>query len=317
MNILKVNHLSKHYTVNRGLLRRSLVVRAVNDITFSLQAGKTLAVVGETGSGKSTLARQIIGLENMTKGDIVLNEVKLNFTNNDHRKMRLNKIRMIFQNPFDALNPKLRIGKSLEDTLIINTTLDAKHRKEKIIQTLETVGLRSEHRKYYPHMFTSGQRQRIAIARAIILEPQIIIADEPLSALDVSIQAQILNLLQELQEKMGISYIFISHDLNVIEHIADHVLVMYRGQMVEYGSVSQVFDDPKHPYTQTLFASTPMYQKRFSSIKPSLGKKNTVYREDCCNFSARCYKKDDSCNMTCPSITTEKDGHQYRCIKSD
>ena len=313
MPLLKVEQLVKNYKVSQGLFKKNSVINANQNISFTLEPGKTLAIVGETGSGKTTLAKQIIGIEKSTSGSIWLNDKKLEFNNKRDRKNRFTNIRMIFQNPYESLNPNIRIGHSLEQTLIINTNLNKKQRKLKITKTLEKVGLQQEHQYRYPHMFSGGQRQRIAIARAIILEPSIIIADEPLSALDVSIQAQIINLLQSLQEEMGISYIFISHDLNVVEHIADSIMIMYHGQVVEQGNVSQIFDEPLHPYTQALFSSTPIYRNRFPQFLPQgvKTKRNSLS----CVFSGRCQFCDEKCTEEKPELIQIDDDYQIACFK--
>ncbi len=315
MALLRVENLSKYYPVSNGIFGRTNMNKANQNISLKLDAGKTLAIVGESGSGKTTLARQIIGIEKPTKGSIWLDEHKINFDNRRDRKKRFKKIRMIFQNPYDSLNPQVRVGHSLEQTLIINTKLSGKQRRKKIEETLLKVGLQQEHQYRYPHMFSGGQRQRIAIARAIILEPSIIIADEPLSALDVSIQAQILNLLQSLQEDMGISFIFISHDLNVVEHISDTVMIMYHGQVVEYGNVSQIFDEPLHPYTQALFASTPLYRSRF----PQFLSQSVVARSSTslsgCVFANRCQYCEHKCRSNRPALVNADQDYQIACFR--
>jgi len=315
MSLLKIENLSKSYLVTRKLLGRSISIQAIQNINLTLDAGQTLAIVGESGSGKTTLARQIIGIEKPSEGSIWLNDHEMNFNNKRDRKMRFKNIRMIFQNPYESLNPQVRIGDSLEQTLRINTQLSSKQRKQKVRDTLQKVGLQQEHQYRYPHMFSGGQRQRIAIARAIILEPNIIIADEPLSALDVSIQAQILNLLQSLQEEMGISFIFISHDLNVVEHIADTIMIMYQGRVVEYGNVSQIFDEPLHPYTQALFASTPIYRRRFPKFLPKTTKKDQSEKFQGCVFAERCAYCENQCELNNPQLVSTDKDYQIACFR--
>lgn len=315
MSLLTARNISKSYQLKRHQFGKTQTLEAIKNISLQLAAGETLAIVGESGSGKSTLARQLIGIEQPTSGEIFFEQQRLDFENSKHRKMRFRNIRMIFQNPYESLNPKARIGTTLEQVLQINTALSAKQRKAKVAETLTKVGLLPEHQYRYPHMFSGGQRQRIAIARAIILEPKIIIADEPLSALDVSIQAQILNLLQELQEEMGISYLFISHDLNVVEHIADRVMVMFRGEVVEYGNIEQIFDQPMHPYTQSLFASTPMYRNRFPQFsRLNFSKKDQLNQNGCC-FTNRCPFYQTQCQTNKPQLTALEDQHQISCFK--
>ncbi|MET1254700.1 ABC transporter ATP-binding protein [Aliikangiella maris] len=315
MSLLSARHLCKSYQIKSYQFAQKNQLDAIKDISFDLEKGKTLAIVGESGSGKSTLARQVIGIEKPTAGEVYFNNQVMQYNDKKMRRERFKNIRMIFQNPYESLNPQARIGKMLEEVLRINTRLTDKQRKEKVAETLSRVGLLSEHRHRYPHMFSGGQRQRIAIARAIILEPQVIIADEPLSALDVSIQAQILNLLQELQEEMGISYLFISHDLNVVEHVADDVMVMYRGEVVEQGTVAQIFDQPQHPYTQTLFASTPMYNKRFKNLTSPNTRQKNIVSESGCGFAQRCDFCDSYCKTHSPKLETKSDGYKIACFK--
>ena len=315
MSLLITNNLCKKYTLRKNKFGKAHSLEAIKNISLTLQAGQTLAIVGESGSGKSTLARQIIGIEKPTKGEVILDGQLLKFNSRKHRKARFRNIRMIFQNPYESLNPKARIGSTLDEVLLINTELTPKQRKLKIAETLLKVGMLPEHQYRYPHMFSGGQRQRIAIARAIILEPKIIIADEPLSALDVSIQAQILNLLQELQEEMGISYLFISHDLNVVEHIADHVMVMYKGNIVEYGTVDEIYEQPQHPYTQTLFPSTPMYRQRFPQFqKPILGKSKEAISQGCC-FAPRCQYCQPYCEKNIPKLQSNNQNYKIACFR--
>ncbi|MGX5173419.1 ABC transporter ATP-binding protein [Aliikangiella sp. IMCC44653] len=316
MSLLIAKSISKKYPIKGLGFGRASHLDAITDVSFSLDKGKTLAIVGESGSGKSTLARQIIGIEKPSSGEIYFNGKKLNYHSRKQRKERFQNIRMIFQNPFGSLNPQARIGDILAEPLRINTKLSNKEISDKVALTLNRVGLLSEHQYRYPHMFSGGQRQRIAIARAIILDPQIIIADEPLSALDVSIQAQILNLLQELQEEMGISYLFISHDLNVVEHIADEVMVMYRGEIVECGEIAQIFDQPQHPYTQALFASTPMYRKRFPNFPTpnfATSKKSNL---NGCNFLSRCPHATEQCEQEKPPLLNTSDRFRIACFNS-
>lgn len=315
LKLLEVKNLSKSYDLNNHRLGKSGRLEAIKNISFSLEAGKTLAIVGESGSGKSTLARQVIGIEKQTDGIINFNGVLQNSSNRKQRKERFRKIRMIFQNPYGSLNPQARVGETLEEALQINTQLSQKERRQKVSKTLTQVGLMPEHQYRYPHMFSGGQRQRIAIARAIILDPEIVIADEPLSALDVSIQAQILNLMQELQEELEISYLFISHDLNIVEHIADNVMVMYRGEVVEYGSVDQIFDSPKHPYTQALFASTPMYRQRFPDFSIPKPSKTTNTNNVGCKFSGRCDFCTEKCMTNKPPKVILENSHEVACFK--
>jgi len=315
MPILELKNICKKYSLVTGLFSVNQLHANIS-INLSLNAGKTLAIVGESGSGKSTLAKQIIGIEKPTSGDVFLNGKKLDFDSSEHRKERFREIRMIFQNPYESINPQLRIGETLNHTLKINTRLSSLERRKKIEQTLLLVGLQKSHQYHYAHSFSGGQRQRIAIARAIILQPSIILADEPLSALDVSVQAQIINLLQSLQEKLGISIIFISHDLSVVEHIADDVMVMYQGSVVEEGKVSQIFDEPLHPYTQKLFASTPTYRNRFEhAIQTPVAKIKKVLNKPYCSYVDFCHYREDRCKTSSPEIVQTKQDYRIACFK--
>jgi dipeptide transport system ATP-binding protein len=255
--LLQAEHLSRHYTVAPGWFRPPATVRALDGVSFTLYPHRTLAVVGESGCGKSTLARQLTLIETPTGGVLRLLGRDLAQAGERERRAARRHVQMVFQNPYSSLNPRQKIGKILEEPLIVNTDLQRRAREEKVRAMMARVGLRPEHYGRYPHMFSGGQRQRIAIARALILQPPVVVADEPVSALDVSIQAQVLNLLLDLQDEMGVAYVFISHDLGVVRHIADEVLVMYLGRPVEQGPRQAVFENPCHPYTRALLAAMP------------------------------------------------------------
>jgi dipeptide transport system ATP-binding protein len=254
-DVVVADQLSQVYPISRGPLRAPAQLQAVSGVSFTLQAGKTLAVVGESGCGKSTLARMVTLIEKPAAGSLTLGGVDV-LQAHDKQALR-QKVQLVFQNPYGSLNPRKRIGQILEAPLEINTPLTAAERAERARAMLAKVGLRPEHYERYPHMFSGGQRQRIAIARALMLNPLLVVADEPVSALDVSIQAQVLNLLSDLQQELGLAYLFISHDLGVVRHIAHDVLVMYLGSTVEHGEKETLFSHPLHPYTQALLGSTP------------------------------------------------------------
>jgi dipeptide transport system ATP-binding protein len=249
--------LTRVYEVRRGLLRKPARLLAVGGITFTVDAGRTLAVVGESGCGKSTLARVVAMIEPPSAGALMLGGVDAVLATTTERRKLRKTAQMVFQNPYGSLNPRKRIGAILEAPLEINTTLGPAERAEHARAMLAKVGLRPEHYQRYPHMFSGGQRQRIAIARALMLDPALVIADEPVSALDVSVQAQVLNLLADLQRDLGLAYLFISHDLAVVRYLAHEVLVMYLGLAMEQGAKERIFSRPLHPYTQALLASTP------------------------------------------------------------
>jgi dipeptide transport system ATP-binding protein len=246
------------------------VVHAVKGVNFKLEKGKTLAVVGESGCGKSTLARMITLIDQQTSGEILIDGETVDKTHGVTKAMR-QKVQIVFQNPYGSLNPRQKIGEVLAEPLLLNTDMGSDERRQKAMQMLLKVGLGPEHFNRYPHMFSGGQRQRIAIARALMLNPSFLVLDEPVSALDLSVQAQILNLLKDLQDEFGLTYVFISHDLSVVRYIADEVMVMYFGDVVEHGTRDEVFGNPQHDYTRTLFAATP--NASVDSIKARLAKK--------------------------------------------
>ena len=232
-------------------------VKALNGVSFSLKRGKTLGVVGESGCGKSTLARQLTMIETPTSGSLTIDGKNVAGASRETVADLRRRVQMVFQNPFASLNPRKTVEQTLSEPLEINANLTAAERAQRIAQIMRTVGLRPEHAKRYPHMFSGGQRQRVAIARAMILDPRIVVADEPVSALDVSIQAQILNLFMDLQEQFKTSYVFISHNLSVVEHVADDVMVMYFGSVAELGDKATIYARPRHPYTRALMSATP------------------------------------------------------------
>ena len=267
--VLEVRNLKRDYVSSGGFLRPAKVVHAVKGVNFSLAKGRTLAVVGESGCGKSTLARMITLIDQPTSGEILIDGLPVDSGHVSHEMRQ--KVQIVFQNPYGSLNPRQKIGDVLSEPLLLNTKLSAAERREKAMAMLIKVGLGPEHFNRYPHMFSGGQRQRVAIARALMLNPSFLVLDEPVSALDLSVQAQILNLLKDLQDEFGLTYVFISHDLSVVRYIADEVMVMYFGDVVEHGSREAVFTDPQHSYTRTLFAATP--KSDVASIKTRLAKK--------------------------------------------
>ena len=246
------------YHVPGSMFRRARSVRAVKGIDFSVQKGKTLAIVGESGSGKSTLARIVALIDAPTEGELLIDGQRVDIAASRPGPELRSKVQMVFQNPYGSLNPRQKIGDVLTEPLVINTDTPAAERRDRARTMLQKVGLLPEHYNRYPHMFSGGQRQRIAIARALMLNPSLLVLDEPVSALDLSVQAQVLNLLADLQDEMGLTYIFVSHDLSVVRYIADEVMVISEGEAVEQGSRDAIFANPTHPYTQALFAATPV-----------------------------------------------------------
>lgn len=300
---VEAHALVQAYDIRRGLFRKPARLQAVSGISFAIAPGRTLAVVGESGCGKSTLGRMVALIEAPSAGDLALDGVDaVNPPPGEATRLR-RTVQLVFQNPYGSLNPRKRIGTILEEPLAINTDLGRAERTARAREMMAKVGLRPEHYNRYPHMFSGGQRQRIAIARALVLKPKLLVADEPVSALDVSIQAQVLNLLADLQQELGLAYLFISHDLGVVRHISHDVLVMYLGHAVEQGPKEPIFARPLHPYTQALLASTPgitgVRRKRIvlkgelpSPLNPPEG----------CVFSTRCPYVTDLCRVERPPL---------------
>lgn len=313
--LLKASNLKQHYQVKQGMFKPEAVVKAVDGISFELGKGKTLAVVGESGCGKSTLGRMLTMIETPTEGSLDFEGEELLGLSKEAQKALRQKIQIIFQNPYGSLNPRKKIGAILEEPLVINTTMSKAERKEKAMAMMAKVGLKAEHYDRYPHMFSGGQRQRIAIARGLMLDPQVIVADEPVSALDVSVQAQVLNLMMDLQNEFGLSYVFISHDLSVVEHIADDVMVMYLGKVVEQGTCEQLFENPRHPYTQALLSSTPQLSpdKRRQRIKLQGELPSPLNPPSGCAFHGRCQFANDRCKQETPSLASMKNGQLIAC----
>jgi len=255
--LVDARDLVRSYEVKRGMFGGKATVKALAGVSFTLDAGKTLAVVGESGCGKSTLARLLTMIEQPSAGSLTIGGIDVKLATAAQRKTLRREIQIVFQNPFGSLNPRQTIAQALEEPLLVNTKLSSGERREAAIAMMKRVGLRPEQAMRYPHMFSGGQRQRIAIARALMLRPKILVLDEPVSALDVSVRAQVLNLLAELQQEFKLAYIFISHDLSVVRHIADDVMVMYLGRAVEMGTRDALFSAPQHPYTRALMSATP------------------------------------------------------------
>ena len=299
--VAEARDLKRVYQISRGMFKSPAKLQAVSGVSFKVQAGKTLAIVGESGCGKSTLARMVSLIEEPSSGSLSIQGVDAAGASPGARQNLRKAVQLVFQNPYASLNPRKKVGAILEAPLEINTTLSTADRAVKAKSMLGLVGLRPEHYDRYPHMFSGGQRQRIAIARALMLNPALVVADEPVSALDVSIQAQVLNLLADLQQSLGLAYLFISHDLGVVRHIAHDVLVMYLGHAVEQGEKTAIFANPLHPYTQALLASTPglagsgAARQRIvlkgelpSPLNPPVG---CVFSTRCPHVTARCHQE--------------------------
>ena len=302
--VLEALDLARHYQIGGGMFSPMRTLKALDGASFVLERGKTLAVVGESGCGKSTLARVVTMIEPPTTGSFKIGGTEIAGASAETLKSMRARVQIVFQNPYGSLNPRQKIGHALEEPLLVNTKASQAERTEKAREMMVAVGLRPEHYDRYPHMFSGGQRQRIAIARALMLNPEILVLDEPVSALDVSIQAQVLNLLANLQEKFNLAYLFISHDLAVVKHIADTAMVMYLGHVVEQGAAKDLFSDPKHPYTKALLSATPQADP--------MAKRNRIVLQgelpsplnppSGCSFRTRCPIAQDYCATAIPQL---------------
>ncbi|KPN95623.1 ABC transporter ATP-binding protein [Lysinibacillus sp. ZYM-1] len=314
-SILKVENLKKSFQVAGGLFQKSQHVNAVIDVSFEIEEGTTFSLVGESGCGKSTTGRLITRLIAPTSGSIVVDGKEIATAKQSELKHLRQTVQMIFQDPYASLNPRMKVKELVGEPLEIHTKLSKDEREKLVLEMLEVVGLNAEHADRYAHEFSGGQRQRLGIARALITKPKLIIADEPVSALDVSIQSQILNLLKQLQQEFKISYLFISHDLSVVEHISHYIGVMYLGTIVEIGRKETIFNNPKHPYTQALIASVPI-------ADPTLRKKKKVLIGDIpnpknppsgCTFHTRCPFASDICKQAIPQMRKINEEQSVAC----
>ena len=316
MSLLEIRNLKKYFPVGGGFFsQRAGEVKAVDGVTLTVEEGETLGLVGESGCGKSTLGRTLLRLIEPTEGEIYFQGTNLlSLSQRDLRDMR-RQMQIIFQDPYASLNPRMRVGETVGEGLEIHKLVSSRQKRGRVMELLSHVGLREEHYDRYPHEFSGGQRQRIGIARALAVNPKFIVADEPVSALDVSIQAQIINLLQDLQEKMHLTYFFISHDLRVVEHISHRVAIMYLGKIVEIADSETIYKDPKHPYTRALLSAVPM-------LDPSQRKERMVLQGDVpspvhpppgCSFHPRCPYREDICDKLEPQLEFAAGSHGVSC----
>lgn len=314
--LLKVENLKKYFPIRTGMFaRHSGDVRAVDDISFEVYEGETLGIVGESGCGKSTTGRVIMRLHEPTDGKVTFEGVELTGLSAEEMRKTRREIQMVFQDPYASLNPRHTVEKILMEPLIVHGIGTAAEQKKKVIEYLEIVGLSSYHAKRYPHQFSGGQRQRIGIARALMTNPKLIIADEPVSALDVSIQAQVLNLMQKLQEDLNLTYIFIAHDLGVVRHISNRVGVMYLGRMVELAPSENLYAEPLHPYTQALLSAVPIpdpvYEREQILLTGDIPSPSSPPTG--CTFHTRCPLAMDMCKKQVPQFKEVKPGHSVAC----
>ncbi len=309
MELLKVNGLRKHYTSSSGLFKQGTRVQAVDGISFNIGVNKVFALVGESGCGKSTVARMLVRLTEPDGGEVLFKGVDIFSLRAETLKAYRRSVQIIFQDPFASLNPRMSIFSTLSEPLRIHGIVPKRQYKEKVADLLHTVGLTSDVMNRYPHEFSGGQRQRICIARALTLSPELVVADEPLSSLDVSIQAQILNLLAELKQKIGLSYLFISHDLHVVQYFSDQTGVMYMGRIVEQGATDELFTRPLHPYTQMLISSVPQINPIYRTPVDRVHLNNVLEEASshaalpsgCC-FYPRCPRRFEPCGKIVPTL---------------
>lgn len=310
--LIEVKELKKHFKVGKNA-----ILKAVDGVSFKIYKGETLGLVGESGCGKTTCGKTVMGLYDATDGEVLFHGQDIHKLNKKEKKEFTKKAQIIFQDPYSSLNPRMTVGDIIGEGLDIHQIVQGKEREEKIYELLETVGLNKEHASRFPHEFSGGQRQRIGIARALAIDPEFIVCDEPISALDVSIQAQVVNLLIELQKQKGLTYLFIAHDLSMVKHISDRVAVMYLGNMVEYASSDELYAQPLHPYTEALLSAIPIpdpeveKEKKRISIEGEIP--SPINPKPGCRFAGRCKYAKDICKCEVPAFTEIKPEHFVAC----
>ena len=318
--LLEVRHLVKHFPVRRSIgdaLRRRphLAVRAVDGVSFSVARGRTLALVGESGCGKTTTGRCVLFLQEPTAGDIIVNGQRVDPRDEAAMRLRRKQLQIVFQDPNSSLNPRMTVGQTLEEALAFHKMVETGNRNHAVGELLETVGLSSRHAGRYPNELSGGQRQRVGIARALAVNPQLIVLDEPVSALDVSVQAQILQLLERLQNERGLSYLFISHDLGVVRHISNEVAVMYLGVIVERAPTAALYEQPLHPYTRALLSAAPVANPRLRRERPPIlgDPPSPLFPPSGCRFRTRCPFATERCAVEIPGLRELEPGHWVAC----
>jgi oligopeptide/dipeptide ABC transporter ATP-binding protein len=314
--ILQAEHIKKYFPIKGGIFKRAVGhVKAVDDVSFTVKEGETLGIVGESGSGKSTLGRVLLRLLEPTEGTIKFQGLDISHWNDRKLRPIRKDMQMVFQDPYGSLNSRMSVKELIEEPLIVQTGLSKREREDRVVEMLEKVGLNPEDRLKYPHEFSGGQRQRIGIARALVLNPRLVICDEPVSALDVSIQAQVLNLMADLQEEFHLTYLFIAHDLSVVKHISDRIAVMYLGRLVEIAPKKELYENPLHPYTRALLSSVPSIhsRKRREKIILQGDLPSPANPPSGCAFRTRCPFAHDRCASERPELLPKADDHYVAC----
>jgi oligopeptide transport system ATP-binding protein len=319
-DLLKIENLSKNFSISAGLFAKPFQLRALQDINFTVKRGETLGIVGESGCGKSTLGRCILQLLTPDEGRVMWLGQDITKLPAEEMRQKRRDLQIIFQDPLASLNPRMTVGEIIADPLkTLMPEIDAKGRRERVLRTMEAVGLLPEMINRYPHEFSGGQAQRIGIARALISEPKLIVCDEPVSALDVSIQAQILNLLSDLKDEFGLTLIFISHNLSVVRHVSDRILVLYLGRIVELADGDDLYQDPKHPYTRALLTAVPIpdpKRARQRTIEGLVGEiPSPINQPSGCTFRTRCRYAEERCAQVRPPLDTLSNGRRVACIR--
>ncbi len=314
-NLLEIKNLKKTFIINRGMFQRKINVKAVDDISFSVQKKQSFGIVGESGCGKTTIGRMLVRLLEPTSGHVFFEGKDLFLLPKHTFQKKQRELQIVFQDPFASLNPRIPVGRIIGEPLKIHGLMKAEERRKTVEELLDVVGLKPEFYSRFPHEFSGGQRQRVCIARALVLKPKLIVADEPVSALDVSIQSQVLNLMKTLQKEYGLTYVFISHDLSVVKHFCDRIAVMYLGRIVEMASKEDLYHSPCHPYTRSLLSAIPVPD-------PKVRRERIILSGDVpspanppsgCTFHTRCPKVKDICKQTSPGLIRMDNAHQVAC----
>lgn len=318
--LVDVKNIKKYFPIKGGVLKRTVAqLKAVDDVSFTIRKGETLGIVGESGSGKSTLGRVMLRLLEPTDGHIIFDGIDISYLSQRKIRPQRRDMQIVFQDPFASLNSKMSVGQLVEEPLIVQGKMSKEERQKKVIEIIEKVGLRADDRQKYPHEFSGGQRQRIGIARALVVNPKFVICDEPVSALDVSIQAQVLNLMKDLQDDLGLTYLFIAHDLSVVKHISDRVAVMYLGRFVEVAPKGALYNNALHPYTRALLSSIPvinlneMPHLKQEKIKLTGDLPSPANPPSGCTFRTRCPQAHDRCSVERPELIELEEDHFVAC----